>query len=281
MRLAAFLGVTIATLCASSAAADVVVMRNGTVHVGTVTESDGGVTIETDRGPVLAAAANVQAHAETLPAAFEQLRKVMTTEPQRMALGRWCLEHRLISQAEEVFATLNTDLRAEAMERVRKSVDELSEPSKSARPRRDAFADLTLKPSTRPTDTVARRVAAQYGVRIRPLLQNGCGAAGCHGAASDQDLRLLRGNRLVERQTVEDLLRRIDRDRPEESDLLHYAATPHGGATQIATDPVRHPERFARLRAWVVETAAADRFGGDPARRASVGWKNGALQVAE
>ena len=254
--------------------ADVVVLRDGSVKTGTIEEANGAITLNTGSGPLIIATARIEVRAESMVDAYDQLAARMTTDVQRMALGRWCLKHNLLTQAEQQFQLLNNDLRQDALDSIQDRRAELQSGRTTPPP---------VKPSVRTTSSprsgsdLGVRVASTYRTQIRPLLQNGCGKAACHGRASDQNLRLLRGNRQEEQQTVLALLQRIDRKSPRDSELLQYAARPHGGVATLSTDPRHYPERYQRLRTWVEQTAAADRFGGDPNRARNVGWRNGAV----
>ena len=261
---------------AASADAEVVVLTDGSVQTGTVEENpsrsgsrDSSITVTTVRGPMVIPQFRVEVRADSMLDAYEQLAERMTTQPQRLTLGRWCLKHHLMTQAEEQFRQLNADMRAEALEEVVERREQLSQ-----QPKRKA---VEIAPKESGRDQLGPEVAASYRTRIAPLLKNGCGMAACHGPAAEQDLRLQRGNRQLELQTAHALLQRIDRSQPLDSPLLDYAARPHGGASAIATDPVRHPERYGRLREWAMKAAAAERFGDEPGRTARVGWRNGAI----
>ena len=220
--------------------------------------TDEVLTLKTARGPVILSATKIDVRAATLLAAYEARAKQATTEPQHLALGRWCLEQNLLTQAREQFAFLNSQLRTTALERVREQYEAPPTPELASVP---PSTTAGLRPETRR----GRAVAAGYRSHVRPLLLAGCGASNCHAARSQQSLHLLRGGLTDDRVTIEALLERIDRDDPLSSPLLDWAARPHGPIVGAAArrgawplSPVQSPARYERLRDWVVAAAAVE-----------------------
>lgn len=241
-----------------SAWAEVVVTRTGTVYQGEVIKEPSGaeavLELRTPTGVVALVDANIRARGRSLPAVHEKLAAECETPAHHQALARWCVRHRLFTQAKTHLEKLNDEARAIETDAMRDARDRLEEQSK--RPLPKAASRLPTM-----ADDVAPRTTAAWHREIRPLLRNSCAMSGCHGAASDQAFRVLARNRPGEPTALEAALQRIDKGEPLESDLLRFARQPHGGAIRIATDPARSPQRYERLRQWVEQAAKADGIG--------------------
>ncbi len=102
---------------------------------------------------------------------------------------------------------------------------------------------------------------------VQPLLMNSCSARACHGIAGANDFLLHRFTRkqsIPRRGTLRNLhavMKWIDRERPTESTLLHYASTAHGTKNNPAS---RNPPLvsggipFQRLSGWIAQFRNGD-----------------------
>ena len=256
--------------------AEVVVLRSGTVHHGDVTdETDESLHLTTARGPMVLARVQIEARGATLPAVYATLAATARTPQRHRALGQWCMKQGLYTQAEEQFGQLNVELRTAAMQEIESERNE-REKSATATTR---SSDPVATPDR--VDAIGPEVTADFQTRIRPLLQNSCGNAACHGAGSDQSLRLLRGSRSQQLETLDRLLTHVDRDRPGRSPLLEMARTAHGDGplgARPGIDPRRQPDQYARLRRWV-ERAAQAREIGQVRAAPIVDLSNGAVRI--
>lgn len=243
-----------------AATAEVVVLHNGAVHHGDVArETDDSLHLTTGRGPMVLAKAQIEARGPSLLQVYETLAAAARTPQRHQALGHWCMKQGLYTQAEAQFNRLQQDLREDALKQI-ETQRETREQTAAATTRR------TSEPVATPerVDAIGPQVTADFQTRIRPLLQNSCGNAACHGAGSDQSLRLLRGSRSQQLETLDRLLMHIDRDRPGRSHLLTMARTAHGGGPlggRPGIDPRLQPDQYERLREWVEQAARARAIG--------------------
>ena len=102
---------------------------------------------------------------------------------------------------------------------------------------------------------------------VQPLLMNSCSARACHGSAGANDFLLHRFTRkqsIPRRGTLRNLhavMKWIDRERPTDSTLLHYATTAHGTKTNPASrNPplASHGIPFKRLSGWIAQFGNGD-----------------------
>jgi hypothetical protein len=97
---------------------------------------------------------------------------------------------------------------------------------------------------------------------VQPLLMNSCSARACHGIAGANDFLLHRFTRkqsIPRRGTLRNLhavMKWIDRERPTESTLLHYATTAHGtknNSTSQNPPLASGGIPFQRLSGWLAQ----------------------------
>ena len=96
---------------------------------------------------------------------------------------------------------------------------------------------------------------------ILPVLVSRCGQSGCHGMLGKSDFHIYQpvGEQaaITLARDLDEVLRYIDRDRIEESQLLSYATKPHGIQRNPSLNPSRADERvlIERINFWVKSLA--------------------------
>lgn len=97
-------------------------------------------------------------------------------------------------------------------------------------------------------------IAAHFSRRIQPILLNRCSQAACHGAQSDNGLRLIEPYRAayqrVSSQNLASVLGQISMDPGQIAPLIRYATEAHGIQTQPAI-AVTETQLLQELAQWI------------------------------
>jgi hypothetical protein len=99
-------------------------------------------------------------------------------------------------------------------------------------------------------------VVERFTRKVQPLLVNSCTTSGCHQAASQQDFQLDRAvlhglsNRRITLRNLVATLALVDRDAPQQSDLLSIPRRTHGGMERPIFGP-RQEVQLKQLVDWV------------------------------
>ncbi len=231
-----------------------VVLGDGRVFQGVVTELTAGYQIRTTQGSVVLPFAEIRTVAPSLNQAYIQIRESYTqpTANDHLDLGRWCEQNQLYLEASaEAQAALAVEpTRKEALSLLKKSeaalgrTPEPQAPAQKPAGQRPALGVAVVSPETQ----------GEFNRHVLRLALNKCGNGTCHGAAALSPFKLLQGVRPD--QNLQAILKYIDPENPAMSPLLVKARTvdgPHNGLFQGS----KGTEQYARLLAWV-EQAAQD-----------------------
>jgi hypothetical protein len=256
----------------------VVVLTDGQVHAGLVSEVPSGYRVDSGGRFAVFPFYQVRLTAESLPVAYETLRESQRnpSAEDHLLLAEWCLRHELLKQARsEVAAALKLEpLRSDARTLLRR-IDARLDPAPEAAPGAElATQRSAINPATfqfRNEQTVSglsRETYQEYVRRVQPLLMNKCGNARCHGASSArsdeagsahrfQFLPVRSGSR-SHRQTSERnlaaVLQFINFDAPDQSPLLltsPESAKVHGEIFRGSAGA----DQFRLLESWVSRAA--------------------------
>lgn len=264
----------------SESVTSVLVMNNGRVLSGRVSQSAGGYLVRTTAGSVLVPFERVHLHATDLRDAYRRLRSSMPnpSASTHIALARWCLTQQLYRETQaELRSALEIEPdRVEARNMLRR-LEEILHPT-------DAVHREVIQVETRTEDGfavppssslggVSREAARQFVSEVQPLLMNSCATARCHGTQARNDFRLspvrigAGGSRLLTERNLAAVLNRIDADDPRGSSLLVVPRGNHGpGGRAIFSGP-RGADQFDLLRGWVLQVAEESlTTGGHPVR---------------
>ncbi|MFM2013897.1 MAG: hypothetical protein RLZZ396_2681, partial [Planctomycetota bacterium] len=90
-----------------------------------------------------------------------------------------------------------------------------------------------------------------------PIVVSRCGQSGCHGILSKNQFQVFQpvGQQAasLNERNLENVLRFIDADRPDQSDLLHFAVKPHGTQRNASFNLQREEDRLHldRISKWI------------------------------
>ena len=235
-----------------------VVLGDGRVFQGAITELPGAYRVQTKNGAVVLPFGQVRTAASSLPEAYQQLRESYDrpTASDHLDLGRWCERNQLFEEASaEAQAALALEPnRKEALSLLQKAEAalELPElPERTELPVTPAAATSVPRPITGGA-VVSTATQVEFSRHIQRLALNKCGNGGCHGASALSAFKLQQGGRSD--LNLAAILKYVDSENPEQSPLLVKARTadgPHQGLFRGASGT----EQYARLMAWVVQAA--------------------------
>lgn len=249
----------------------VVVLKDGRVFSGTISEVAGGYRVDRSDGHVVIPFEQTRLTAESLLGAYETLRDGIRrpTAEDHLVLAEWCLDNKLLPQARtEAAAALTLEpLRSDAKALLRK-VDSLMDsagglPSTESGVRGGTLirtADGYVLRSETASSGLSRETQQDFIRRIQPLLVNSCGNAGCHGASSMQPpvLQSARvgsaNHRQASQNNLEVILRYIDSASPSTSPVLTILDGTNAGHPRVFTGRAG-TEQYLVLKAWVEQVA--------------------------
>ena len=182
------------------------------------------------------------------------------TATDHLRLAQWCLDENLRdcaqAQLDSAIAKQPNHPRISLIHRQLQSHDVQSDnPSASFEQPSLSSEDLKVLIHKLPEGAVE-----SFTQMVQPVLMNGCSARACHGVAGNNDFLL---HRFAHRQSIprritlrnlHGVTKWIDRERPEASDLLHYATTAHGDKKERANQKpplAAQGVPFQRLSKWV------------------------------
>ncbi len=174
----------------------------------------------------------------------------------RLKLAEWCIEQRMLPQAQAEIALLaRRPSMAKNTERLRHRVSMLQS---TARPRPPV--GTARVPNTGPKRAAVPKIPesalVEFSKRIQPLMINSCGASNCHGRTSVASFRLVkpprgmnRSRRLTQQNLVA-VLQQVDYARPAKSPLLEIMEHKHAGIQPKALFPNEDEHKLSLTR-WV------------------------------
>jgi len=253
----------------------VLLLRNGSLLRGEITESGDGFDVVVDSGRIHVKPEDVEFHCRNLEEGYRQKRASIRPGDFRayLDLAQWCQRHGLLERAAEELA------RARALEPshpliplierrievslVRPEPIDAQAGRPGDHPAERGTARVDPSPSSEELDRSVRELppgaVEEFTQTIQPILVNRCSAAGCHGPGSDQAFRLLRipssrpASRRLTQRNLHGTLAWVDRDKPRESKLLTVPVQPHGSAEAMFTDHQR--DQYQRIVDWVHQVA--------------------------
>lgn len=229
-----------------------IVLGDGRVFQGEITELETGYQVEAKNGAVILPFAQVRSVAPTLKQAYQQLREsyVQPSASDHLDLGWWCQQHQLFEEASgEAQAAL-------VLEPTREKALSLLKTAEAALGRTE-IAEAATSTSVQPRPITGGAVVStstqlEFSRHIQRLALNKCGNGGCHGASALSPFKLQQGGRSDNNLSA--MLKYIDTENPEQSPLLvraRGADGPHQGIFRGSSGT----EQYARLMAWVVQAA--------------------------
>lgn len=229
-----------------------VVLGDGRVFQGEITELETGYQVQAKNGAVVLPFTQVRTVAPTLTQAYQQLRESyeQPSASDHLDLGWWCQQNQLFEEASaEAQAAL-------VLEPTREKAVSLLKAAETALGRTE-IPETPSSPSVLPRPiaggaVVSTATQVEFSRHIQRLTLNKCGNGSCHGASALSPLKLQQG--VKSDVNLSAILKYVDTENPEQSPLLVRARAadgPHNGVFRGASGT----EQYARLLAWVVQAA--------------------------
>lgn len=108
-----------------------------------------------------------------------------------------------------------------------------------------------------PVHTIPGYLRKSFQTEITPIVVSRCGQSGCHGMLTKNSFQVFQpvGEQAasINERNLENILRFVDPNNPDQSDLLHYAARPHGAQRNSSFNLQREEDRLHldRLAKWI------------------------------
>jgi hypothetical protein len=253
---------------AANARKSLLLLRNGNVLEGEVTQAGDYYVVLLGMSEVRLPAADVEAQVASLDEAYE-LKKFglfgRGADPH-LNLAQWCLQHGLTARCGEQLA-----LAAQ----VEPENPKIAQIERRLAQAMEAKPQVTPKSARSPSSVTVRSDDLEKTIRglpkasverfaavVQPLLVNRCGANQCHGANSKAEYHVHRpvaGQAASQRFTQRNLyaaLQYIDKSNPDESPLLVLPQKQHGSSL-VAVFDKQTQKQLDELKAWVKLTVAA------------------------
>jgi hypothetical protein len=264
----------------------VVLLRGGRTVQGIVSKNGENYVLRKPTGEMFLPATHVLHIATDLRGLYRHLHDTLPGESppdEHFALGKWCLEKQLLSEARlELVEVLRHDSAREDARRMIARLDDvlvdpLTKPSPEAAAANTEKAILRARYGISDLQSLGgltREQSRTFSTRVLPILLNNCSKSGCHGGdGSGGGFRLERlpvaesSRKMAVTRNLEHVLEKIDRARPAASPLLTANTGPHAPASRVVITGPKGAEQLRTLREWV--ESLADASGRDNRRESS------------
>jgi hypothetical protein len=241
----------------------VVLLRNGQVLSGKVTEAGEEYYISLPSGEIRLKASQVEMVCRDLREGYE--RKRSRIDPARVQdhldLAMWCLWQKLFDEATgEIAESRKINERHPRIALVERQLKLAQEQPQHGDHKTDSGDGPTADDLDRLMRGMPPGTIETFANTIQPLLLNTCASGGCHGAQSETSLRLLRtqlgktSSRRFTQRNLHAIVELIDRADPPASPILTIPVGPHGNAkAPIFTN--REVVQYRQLVNWVMRVA--------------------------
>jgi hypothetical protein len=250
------------------------VLTDETVLVGQISRQEAYYEVKTSSGISRVPPSRVWKVCDSLEEAFAYLdRRVRRDNPSELLrLARWCARYGLNAQAqqlaEEVLRLRPQNREAQELAGRRTEHAVAGEPSAAGNQETSALPAKreapALGPAAVPPPTSGHdyppEVLRSFVLRAQPILLNSCATAHCHASNRGLAFELQRPptsgvvSPLISRWNLTQTLRFVDRDDPQQSELLRQAIRPHGGRTKPPLAGKDVPA-YQTLEAWVLSVS--------------------------
>jgi hypothetical protein len=252
----------------------VVVLGNGGVLHGKVAIRGERYEVTTSHSVVEVPAAQVLLVADSMLDAYQRQRQQLPrdTSEAHLGLAEWCLRYDLLQPAAQELADARRldprDPRVALLERrlaVSRGAKTQAEEHAASKAREDISAKDELRKLESQVADLPPGVVEKFTRKVQPLLVNSCTTSGCHHPAGEQSFQLDRAvlhglsNRRSTLRNLVATLELVNRDAPQQSDLLTIPRRTHGGMQRPLFGP-RQEAQLVQLADWigkVTETGVA------------------------
>jgi hypothetical protein len=254
-----------------------VLLQHGAVLQGFVKPQADSVTVVMDKGKQVTLA---KKQILIIGPSMDSLYKYQTRAIRKWGTGehwhlaQWCIQNGMLDQAIEhylelekqaadnpKFKQLDLQLKQALMadENVRQAmaIQGIQPPE----PVVQASAVLPRAPAPSepsfPVHTVPGYLRRNFQTEITPIVVSRCGQSGCHGILSKNNFQIFQpvGEQAasINERNLEKFLRFVDASQPDQSDLLKYAARPHGAQRNASFNLQREEDRhhLEKLAKWI------------------------------
>ena len=261
-----------------------VLLQHGAVIQGFIKPQADSVRVVMDKGKQVTL---VKKQILFIGPTVESLYKYQTRAVRKWGTGehwhlaQWCIQNGLLDHAIEHYLELEKqaadnpkfkqlDLQLKqallADERVRLAMakqgieppkHDFEEKSSDAPLSKSEVIQASATEPAFPVHTVPGYLRRSFQTEITPIVVSRCGQSGCHGILTKNTFQVFQpvGQQAasINERNLENVLRFIDATAPEESDLLHYAARPHGAQRNASFNLQREEDRLhlERLAKWI------------------------------
>jgi len=241
-----------------------VLLRNGQVIEGTITQTADGYRVALAHGEVQLKKLDVESIGSDLGQLYAAKRATIAPDDvsERLRLVQWAIRLGLYDEAGRELAAVGAiEPNQPILDALRRRLEAQKTQSQQAR------TGSTGGPAAVTGDDLERMVRAlppgtieAFTQRVQPMLVNNCTAAGCHGAQSETTFKLLKlppgqpPSRRLTQRNLHSTMQWVDRQDPSASRLLAKALEAHGGArASVFLDP--QSPQYRRLAEWTHQAA--------------------------
>jgi hypothetical protein len=254
----------------------ILVLQDGGVLTGEITRAADWYLVSRGSGQMQIAKSRVLLLCRTLHEAYDCKRQQITGDKaaDHLRLAEWCIRYELPKEAASELAEarrLDPDMpRLALLERRLEKSGEASKPLDSvylsnatSRPKAQATvpgSQPVVPQRAAPTSDLPEGALELFTRKVQPVLVNSCTAAACHQVGGKQsfqvDRAILRGesNRRTTMRNLEAALALVDRENPDQSQLLIIPRRTHGGMSAPIYGP-RQEAAYKHLVDWVAVVA--------------------------
>lgn len=245
----------------STERAGVLVLKNGKLVEGEITQSAGGYVVKRKQGEYVVPFDLARFTARDRHDAYVKVAATLDNPlpTQRLSVARWCLTWQLYEEARsELRQALIEDPKLAAARTMLVQLEEILHPDRNAEdsiPQPKKTIDGFQRAERKSLAGLSREAAIEFTTKVQPILVNRCANAGCHGGG-EIPFHLIRvrsgfrQNRVYTERNLASVMNYVDKDQPANSELLTVLDGSHGrGGRPALTGPAARRNRET-LQAW-------------------------------
>ena len=267
--------VTVSLSAAETSGERILVLRNGQMLRGTVTQvGDHFLVTNGKNSQVRIPATKVEITCDNLQEAYLHRRRKVRLDTARgqVQLADWSLRHGMRRQAaDHLLLALSLNPKEPGLERLQRrwNAGAISSGRVARGPRIPQRSPSRRNEKNPSLKQLPDGALEQFTHKVQPLLMNYCGRNGCHGPKADSDFRLLRplfGGQITRRYTQRNLdstLQLVNRQRPDSSRILVAPKGPHGNLRRAVFND-RTSRQYEQLATWVWGVTGKDKSASVP-----------------
>ncbi|WP_146451499.1 hypothetical protein [Bythopirellula polymerisocia] len=261
-----------ATIVAESAASPpqqgLLVLNNGSILEGVVSEEEEHFRVMLPNGELLVRTTEVDFFCHNIKEAYYHRRERHggTTADSHLEVVRWCLQHGLLDQAEAELEEASSleprhrllEVFARQIEHFRAAETQTQSPTKIMLAEPEPLQLVSNETDIPLTPEIPQWARVEFVRRIQPMLVHTCATGGCHVPGSKQRMLIDRealagiGSPELIQQNLDSVVRMISTSDSDESLLITKGTSVHGLSPR-AQSKAFTPRQVAILRAWLTQ----------------------------